>query len=210
MTDYIPTPKELMDLSSPYYQEFRRAIPEEVTPAGNVILMPQECFDEWPKDQTLCGFTVVRAIMAERTNFVIKPIDGARAKYIHAFKPKAHFPPVAESKTVEINSPIDQIYQGKHLEACRMDRPGPGGACHQYEIFTHEEQGDGQSVCRLHFQEGPVKDAGINGVQHEALVAVIIDRLQAFQTGPYSCRENAIAITKLEEALMWLDKRASK
>lgn len=41
----------------------------------------------------------------------------------------------------------------------------------------------------------------------EALLAVIIDRLQCFQAGPYACRENAIALTKLEEAMMWLQKR---
>ena len=31
--------------------------------------------------------------------------------------------------------------------------------------------------------------------------------LQSFQESEYKCRENAIAITKLEEALMWLNKR---
>jgi len=41
----------------------------------------------------------------------------------------------------------------------------------------------------------------------EDLIAIVIDRLQCFQEGAYKCRENAIAITKLEEALLWLRKR---
>lgn len=48
---------------------------------------------------------------------------------------------------------------------------------------------------------------GANGITHEVLLAVLIDRLQGFQGGPYACRENAIALTKLEEALLWLNKR---
>lgn len=41
----------------------------------------------------------------------------------------------------------------------------------------------------------------------EALLAVVIDRLRGFQSGPYGCRENAVALTKIEEATMWLQKR---
>jgi len=37
---------------------------------------------------------------------------------------------------------------------------------------------------------------------------VLIDRLQ-YLNGKFPCRENAIVITKLEESLMWLDKRTS-
>lgn len=36
---------------------------------------------------------------------------------------------------------------------------------------------------------------------------MVIRRLQGFQDSPFSCRENAMAITKLEEALLWLRKR---
>ena len=31
--------------------------------------------------------------------------------------------------------------------------------------------------------------------------------MQRFQAGPYACRENAEALTHIEEALMWLNKR---
>ena len=41
----------------------------------------------------------------------------------------------------------------------------------------------------------------------ETLLAVLIDRLQAFQTGPYACRENALALTHLQDAQHWLQHR---
>lgn len=59
----------------------------------------------------------------------------------------------------------------------------------------------------LGFQDGPIAEVGTNGLTHEALLAVIIDRLQSFQRGQYACRENALALTKLEEAMHWLHHR---
>ncbi|WP_038299105.1 DUF7681 family protein [Metaclostridioides mangenotii] len=59
----------------------------------------------------------------------------------------------------------------------------------------------------VNFQEGPIKEYGINGVNNEDLILMVITRLQAFQDSPYKCRENAMAITKLQECLMWLGKR---
>lgn len=63
------------------------------------------------------------------------------------------------------------------------------------------------SATPIRFQAGPIKEAGVNGVTGEALIAIQIDRLRSFQAGPYACRENAIALTHLETAQMWLQKR---
>lgn len=63
--------------------------------------------------------------------------------------------------------------------------------------------------AKVSFQKGPVKENGANGCHNEDLISIVIDRLQSFQNGEFSCRENAIAITKLEEALMWLNKRTA-
>lgn len=62
-------------------------------------------------------------------------------------------------------------------------------------------------LARIHFQEGPIKEKGVNGINNEDAIVMVIRRLQGFQDSPFSCRENAMAITKLEEALMWLRKR---
>lgn len=66
---------------------------------------------------------------------------------------------------------------------------------------------DEDDYLYIKFQCGPVLGAGINGTTIEAVIAVLVNRLQGFQDGPFKCRENALAITKLEEAKMWLRHR---
>lgn len=86
---------------------------------------------------------------------------------------------------------------------------GPGNASHRYTLYVSEPEKDNQLVGTLQFQEGPRNVAGSKaGVTEAALLAVLIDRLQGFQSGPYSCRENAIQLTKLEEVLHWTKARA--
>lgn len=75
-------------------------------------------------------------------------------------------------------------------------------APHTFEVRSVDDV-----VGKVHFQEGPIKEAGVNGVNNEDLIGMVICRLQGFQNSPFSCRENAVAITKLEESLMWLRKR---
>lgn len=86
-----------------------------------------------------------------------------------------------------------------------LDEPGPGGANHAYEIA--DEQTRGGVYLGIQFQKGAIAESGINGVTQEVLLAVVIDRLRSFQAGPFPCRENAIALTKCEEALHWLHAR---
>ena len=62
-------------------------------------------------------------------------------------------------------------------------------------------------AIKINFQNGPVQEAGFNGVSNEALLEVLIDRMRGFQSGPFACRENACALTNLEQAQMWLQKR---
>lgn len=92
-----------------------------------------------------------------------------------------------------------------------VDQPGHGGACHKYELRLMAAPSEGiigeKSVFQIHFQNGPIQEHGVNGVSQEALCAVLIDRLRSFQEGPFNCRENAIALTHFEDALMWLQKR---
>lgn len=47
-----------------------------------------------------------------------------------------------------------------------------------------------------------------DGTTNEEVLRVLIDRMQYLQD-KCSCRENAIVITKLEESLMWLEKRTA-
>lgn len=77
-------------------------------------------------------------------------------------------------------------------------------ANHFYRVLRKE---DGIILNTITFQKGAIKEHGVNGVMNEDLIAMVIDRLQSFQESDYKCRENAVAVTKLEEALMWLRKR---
>ncbi len=98
------------------------------------------------------------------------------------------------------------------------DAPGAGGANHRYEItgfdsfgnpsngYTETSFDPGPRLTVL-FQNGPIKESGVNGITQEVLLAVVIDRLRSFQEGPFRCRENAIALTHVEKALMWLQRR---
>lgn len=66
---------------------------------------------------------------------------------------------------------------------------------------------DDKILSRIDFQEGAIKEYGVNGVNNEDLINMVIERLESFQNSEFKCRENALAITKLEEALLWLRKR---
>ncbi len=55
-------------------------------------------------------------------------------------------------------------------------------------------------------QNGPVKEHGVNGCQVDTVIEaakLIIEGLNK----NFPCRENSIAITKLDEAMLWLRKR---
>lgn len=118
----------------------------------------------------------------------------------------------------------------ERLEIVASDSPGPGGANHEYIIagFRNSEpaerwpNGVRTAFAEIHvqFQNGPIGEADFNGITNEALLAVAIDRMRGFQfqrkedggfdeskRGQYACKENACALTHMEEALMWLQKR---
>lgn len=60
---------------------------------------------------------------------------------------------------------------------------------------------------RILFQNGPVKEHGVNGCQIEDIIEkVLLPRLNDLNERS-KCRENALALTKLEEALLWLNRR---
>lgn len=51
-----------------------------------------------------------------------------------------------------------------------------------------------------------------NGAFVETVIAAAKQRIEYYQRaskGRFACRENAMAITKLDEALMWLNKRTA-
>lgn len=67
---------------------------------------------------------------------------------------------------------------------------------------------------RIDWQNGPLgrgedrKEP--NGAFVETVIAAAKQRIEYYQQTQFSCRENALAITKLEEALHWLDHRTRR
>lgn len=101
------------------------------------------------------------------------------------------------------------------IEIVALDEPGDGGANHDYQIklvdggFGLMDPAKASSVeyYAISFQNGPVKKSGFNGISNESLLAIVEDRLKGFQSGKFACRENAIALTKVQEAMHWLHHR---
>jgi hypothetical protein len=97
-----------------------------------------------------------------------------------------------------------------------LDEPGAGGANHLYRVRGAELSRNQarNSVGEIEpndtfvlFQNGPINENGINGVTQEVLLEIVADRLRSFQAGKFACRENAVALTHIETAQLWLQKR---
>lgn len=67
---------------------------------------------------------------------------------------------------------------------------------------------------QINWQDGPLgRDANRkepNGAFVEGVISCAIQRLEYFQNSKFKCREDALAITKLEEALHWLNSRTAR
>lgn len=87
------------------------------------------------------------------------------------------------------------------------DEQGPGGANHEYLIVSDSDLMQPKEQ-KIMFQNGPRKsENSVHGVLDNDLLEIVRDRLKAFQAGPFSSRENACALTHIEEALMWMNRR---
>lgn len=101
------------------------------------------------------------------------------------------------------------------MDAIRETRPDmfrPDGSMH-YHLFEKDirpfnfiyVRNDVNSIA-FTIQNGPVKEKGVNGCQVDTLIETAKVMLEGLNKN-FPCRENSVAITKLDEALMWLEKR---
>ena len=85
------------------------------------------------------------------------------------------------------------------------DTIGAGNARHYYEV-----ERNGETLAQIQFQHGARNEEGSTpGVLETDLLEIVRHRIQCFQDGEYRTRENACALTHIEEALMWLNKRVA-
>jgi len=84
---------------------------------------------------------------------------------------------------------------------------------HKYELSNFENKNE-QGQTLQFIQKEPVSEDSTelktiaDGTTNEELIEMLLDRMNYLQS-KFPCRENAIAITKLDEALLWLNKRTS-
>lgn len=89
------------------------------------------------------------------------------------------------------------------------DEPGIGSASHEYDVYPAQDFNENtEPLIVIRFQHGPRKDPNsTRGVLDTDLLEIVRDRLRGFQSGEFACRENACALTHIEEALMWMNRR---
>jgi hypothetical protein len=92
----------------------------------------------------------------------------------------------------------------------RFSGPGSRMDCKWFESeirpknFIYVRQ-DVNSIA-FTIQNGPIKEHGVNGCQVDTLIHAAKTILEGLNKN-YPCRENSLAVTKLEEAIMWLQRR---
>ena len=98
--------------------------------------------------------------------------------------------------------------RNKLNEVHREGEIGPGGAYHSYSVYHGLDPERDETRTDITFQKGPRdEESSVGGVLDVDLLEIVRDRLKHFQAGAFSCRENACALTHIEEALMWMNKR---
>lgn len=105
------------------------------------------------------------------------------------------------------------------IEADERD-PDNGNTSHVYHLswpmedyhlsWPMEEGGEGTDGVTVEFQHGPIQEVGVNGVTNEALLALLIDRIEGFQSGEFACNENGDALHGLKHAMQALLRRTQK
>jgi len=91
-----------------------------------------------------------------------------------------------------------------------IDEKGAGGANHKYLISSIDKDSIEAKVfhTEIQLQNGARKlEGSIHGVLDTDLLEIVRHRLQCFQKGAFASRDNTVALTHVEEALMWMNRR---
>lgn len=77
------------------------------------------------------------------------------------------------------------------------------------EVDLNTLEVEGKPVAKITWQHGGTAENARNGAFIEDILAVAYARLAIFQD-KFPCRENAVALTKIEEAVLWLAQRKAE
>ena len=82
----------------------------------------------------------------------------------------------------------------------------PGQKEKNLDVYEAEARKERRQYIDIKFQEGPIKEVGVNGCHAEDVIDLLVETIRGFNTA-FPCRENSLCITHLEEAGLWLLKR---
>lgn len=116
--------------------------------------------------------------------------------------------PVAKLNGHQVNPANDW------LEILVMDEMGAGGMHHHYRVIGFEAVPPSRMEIPPHpdaadviFQNGPIAEAGVNGLTHEVLLEIVAHRLECFSKWPYSTCYNVRALSLVRQAQDQLHQR---
>lgn len=111
--------------------------------------------------------------------------------------------------THRIGGPFQDLNDKIAIGIIESDAGGVGSRYQIGQVPETQRESDmlAYSPMTLFFQDQPEKVGGVRGATNEALIAIVIDRLEGFQDGQYPCQENSEAIIHLWQALRCLHNR---
>ncbi len=107
---------------------------------------------------------------------------------------------------VVVMDELRELYADKFNESGSMDYEWFEASIRKHHFIYLRK--DKNSIA-FTLQNGPIKEVGVTGCQVETLIEaakMIIEGLNK----KFPCRENAMVITKLDEALMWSRERTRR
>lgn len=107
---------------------------------------------------------------------------------LHIYRGEEMMQEITSHKSNECNNAITIVADERDAQY--------GNASHAYTL-TFIDKEDREVQIGVDFQRGPIKEVGVNGVTNEALIAILIDRLEGFQSGAFASDYNREALGHL-------------
>jgi len=110
------------------------------------------------------------------------------------------------NRTINYHHDGHGLAESIEVTADDRDLERGGNASHRYRAVLGEKE-----VLAIQFQHGPRDGAGSTpGVLDSVLLAILIDRYEGFQHGPFASEENEKTLTYLYAALSTMKERADR
>lgn len=78
---------------------------------------------------------------------------------------------------------------------------------HHYYNIKFVDRNDEVQNHKIRFQEGPIKEYGVNGITDEHLIRIVLERIESFQDSEFKCEDNKAIIYNLKHTLLYMSNR---